>query len=443
MTKSFIESTTIQARPLSRTVVPTPMSRRRSLLLLWGTMACYVRSFAVLRIAGGTQKVWPFSSLAPNYSTALFLAVHTQRTVLRNGNAFRALYSTTASSDSSSSERKRVIFLGTPEVAADSLKTIHAASLQPDSIFEVTAVVTQPAKRRKRNKKPEPSPVGKLAEELDIPLILTPEKANDSAFLDELTLQKPDVCITAAYGQYLPKRFLATPLCGTVNIHPSLLPRWRGASPVQRSLEAGDNPLGVTVLFTVSAMDAGPIIAQEEMVVDENDTATTVLPALFELGTQILLEKLPDVLNGKITMETAQPQDDDKAVAAAMIHSSEAELKVWQESAINCHNRVRGFSMWPQTYLWLQPGDRDPIKVKVSQTRVVHDLKLEPTSVVALGPDKASGLYVVCHDGSVLELLQVQPATRKSFPARDFQNGYPGETIRWVKPPPPPEDAKQ
>ena len=133
-------------------------------------------------------------------------------------------------------------------------------------------------------------------------------------------------------------------------------------------------------------------------------------------------------------METATPQDEDKAVAAAMIHSSEAELKVWQESALTCHNRLRGFSMWPQTYLWLQPSDRDPIKVKVSRTRVPEQ-KMEPTDVVQLGPDKTSGLYVVCHDGSVLELLQVQPATRKSFPARDFQNGYPGETIRWVKPP--------
>ena len=203
---------------------------------------------------------------------------------------------------------------------------------------------------------------------------------------------------------------------------------------MQRSLEAGDNPVGVTVLFTVSAMDAGPIIAQMEMMVGENDTATTVLPALFKLGTDLLLEKLPDVLNGKIALRTALPQDDDKAVAASMIHSSEAELKVWQESATTCHNRCRGFSMWPQTFLWLQPSDRDPIQVKVLKSRVVSQVQREPTNVVTLGPDKKSGLQVVCYDGSVLELLQVQPATRKPFPARDFQNGYPGETIRWVQP---------
>ena len=408
--------------------------------------ACYVRSFPSVAARIGRSRLGSHPCFLCSADAVIAITTSpsshhqpTRRPSWRRPSAVVALYST-ASSESSGSSKKRVIFLGTPEVAADSLKTIHEASLQPDSGFEVTAVITQPAKRRTRKqKKPEASAVGKAAEALEIPLILTPEKANDKAFLDELAALQPDVCITAAYGQYLPKRFLATPVCGTVNIHPSLLPRWRGASPVQRSLEAGDNPVGVTVLFTVSAMDAGPIIAQEKMTVHANDTATTVLPALFELGTKLLLENLPDVLSGKITMETATAQDDAQAVPAAMIHSSEAELKVWQESAITCHNRLRGFSMWPQVFLWLQPGaDRDPVKVKVLQTRVVDDeASAEPTDVVELGPDKTSGLYVVCHDGSILELLRVQPATRKAFPARDFQNGYPGETIRWVPPPSP------
>jgi len=399
-------------------------------------MACYVRSFipVVHPRIGQPQRRALLFSLSASITSTTSSAHQAVQSWKRPAAAIGLLYSTTF--DDLSSEKKRVVFLGTPDVAADSLKAIHEASLQPDSNFEVTAVITQPAKKRNRKaKKPTPSEVGKAAEELEIPIILTPEKANDSSFLDQFSALEPDVCITAAYGQYLPKRFLATPRCGTVNIHPSLLPRWRGASPVQRSLEAGDNPVGVTVLFTVSAMDAGPIIAQEEMLVGANDTATTVLPALFELGTKLLLEKLPDILNGKITLETATPQNDENAVAAAMIHSSEAELKVWQESALTCHNRLRGFSMWPQTFLWLQPGDREPIKVKVLETRVVGDNVEQPTDVVKLGPDKTSGLYVVCYDGSVLELLQVQPATRKSFPARDFQNGYPGEVIRWVKPP--------
>jgi methionyl-tRNA formyltransferase len=338
-------------------------------------------------------------------------------------------------------KKKRIVFLGTPEVAAVSLQAIYEASLLSNSPYEIVGVVTQPPKRRKRKGQPEPSPVGKLSEELGIRL-LCPEKAKDVDFLDLLQTEiQPDLCITAAYGQYLPKRLLATPVLGTVNIHPSLLPRWRGASPVQRSLEQGDNPVGVSVLYTVSQMDAGPLIVQSSQQIDENDTATTVLPLLFDIGTKCLLEVLPDICSGRITFDTATPQDDNAAVAAAMIDTAEGEFKVWQESAHSCHNRLRGFSMWPQAFMYLQVGDREPIKVKVTETRVVvpgereTTAELQPTDVVQLGPTKQSGLYVTCFDGSILELVEVQPATRKAFRARDFQNGYPGETIRWVRTP--------
>jgi len=386
-------------------------------ILLWMNMARHVRSFTI-----GVK--W-----------ASFCRIHPSLLSFPNRQLCRSsvcLFSVVSQSDSSN--KQRVVFLGTPEVAATSLQSIYEASQQSDSPYQLVSVVTQPPKRRKRKGRLEPSPVGKIAEELDIP-VLCPEKAKDPDFLDQLELEvRPDLCITAAYGQYLPKRFLATPKHGTVNIHPSLLPRWRGASPVQRSLEAGDNPVGVTVLFTVSKMDAGPIIAQKEVVIDENDTATAVLPMLFQIGTELLLEAVPDILSGKITMETALPQHEDAAVSAAIIHSSEAELKVWEETARDCHNRLRGFSMWPGAFMYFKVGEREPMKVKVIKTRVVPETS-EPTDVVELGPNKKSGLYVVCHDGSILELLEVQPATRKAFPARDFKNGYPGETIRWVKTP--------
>lgn len=335
----------------------------------------------------------------------------------------------------STDEKKRIVFLGTPDVAASSLQSIYEASTQPQSNFEISAVVTQPPKRRKRKGKVEPSPVGKVAESLGL-AVLCPEKANEKAFLDHLSDEvRPDLCITAAYGQYLPKRFLATPVQGTVNIHPSLLPRWRGASPVQRSLEAGDNPLGVTVLYTVSKMDAGPIIAQEEKEFDENETSVTVLPSLFEIGTNLLLEKMPDILDGRITMDTATVQDEDQAISAPMINAAEAEFKVWQESARACHNRLRGFAMWPGAFMYFRIGDRpDVMKVKITEARAVPGTA-EPTHEVKLGPTKKSGLYVVCCDGSILELMRVQPATRKAFPARDFQNGYPTETIYWVHTP--------
>ena len=254
---------------------------------------------------------------------------------------------------------------------------------------------------------------------------------------------KPDLCITAAYGQYLPKRFLATPTYGTVNIHPSLLPRWRGASPVQRSLEAGDQPLGVSVLFTVSKMDAGPIVAQKEEHVDEHDTATTLLPHLFSIGTQCLLEAMPGLLSGEITMETATQQDESAAVNADMIAPSEAELRVWEMSARECHNRLRGFSMWPGVFIYVQISDEEsstaigePFKLKLLETRVLPDIQEDATDVMAMGPNKKDGLRLVCGDGSVLEVLRCQPAGKKGMDAKSFMNGYPKKTVRWVKPEP-------
>jgi methionyl-tRNA formyltransferase len=331
-------------------------------------------------------------------------------------------------------DKKRIVFLGTPEVAADSLRAIYEDSRRQESAYNVVTVITQPPKRRKRKGKEIPSPVGLVAEELGIP-VLCPEKAKDPDFLDDLeTNVRPDLCITAAYGQYLPKRFLALPTFGTVNIHPSLLPRWRGASPVQRSLEAGDNPVGVSVLFTVAKMDAGPIICQETRAIDENEQATTVLPFLFDIGTKCLINVIPDILNGSITMEKATPQDESLVTEAGMIDASEAELKVWEESAHVCHNRVRGFSMWPGTFVYMQLDDEEPMKVKITETRVL-DETMDPTTVIDIGPSKTDGLRLVCGDGSVLEILRLQPVTRKEMDAKSFVNGLQGRTARWIKSP--------
>ena len=261
-------------------------------------------------------------------------------------------------------------------------------------------------------------------------------QAKDPAFLEDLESNvRPDLCITAAYGQYLPKRFLETTSFGTVNIHPSLLPRWRGASPVQRSLEAGDDPVGVTVLFTVSKMDAGPIVSQKEETIDENDTATKVLPHLFEIGTELLLEAMPDLLSGKINMETATIQDEEAVVQASMISPSEAEFKPWEESAKTLHNRLRGFSMWPGAFLYLRVGeDAEPTKFKILETRVLKDTT-EPTDTIKPGPTKKSGLRLVCFDGSILEINRLQPATRKPMDALSFVNGLQGKTVSYAKSP--------
>jgi folate-dependent phosphoribosylglycinamide formyltransferase PurN len=168
-----------------------------------------------------------------------------------------------------SDSRKKIVFLGTPEVAARSLKRLIEASRADDSTFDLTAVVSNPPAKSGRKKQLQPSPVQALAEEEGIP-VLTPtgllKKYEDSAeFLEKMREMAPDLCITAAYGQFLPKSFLCIPKHGTLNIHPSLLPKFRGASPVPRALEEGVAVTGVSVLFTVFEMDAGPIAAQTEV----------------------------------------------------------------------------------------------------------------------------------------------------------------------------------
>jgi methionyl-tRNA formyltransferase len=155
---------------------------------------------------------------------------------------------------------------------------------------------------------------------------LSPEKAKDEDFLAALEAMAPDLCVTAAYGQYLPKRFLKIPRCGTLNIHPSLLPRWRGASPVQRSLEAGDRETGVSVLWTVSKMDAGNMAAQRRRGLDGHEKATELLDELFGLGTNELIGLLPKVWSGECTPETSTRQADEGVVAADKITVHEAQV---------------------------------------------------------------------------------------------------------------------
>lgn len=161
------------------------------------------------------------------------------------------------------SSRKKVVFLGTPEVAASSLELLLQASRQgKGGGFDIVRAVSNPPARVGRKKVLQPCLVQALAESEGVP-VMTPTSAKDESFLEELEELGPDLCITAAYGQFLPRRFLEIPKFGTLNVHPSLLPRYRGASPVQRCLEAGEPETGVTVAFTVLKMDAGPIVRQK------------------------------------------------------------------------------------------------------------------------------------------------------------------------------------
>ena len=355
---------------------------------------------------------------------------------------------------------KRVVFLGTPDVAAESLQILHNAA-KDGTLFELVAVVSQPPAPAGRNKKLTNSPVHDLAVRLQIPLH-TPENAKDDAFLTMLEALQPDLCITAAYGNFLPKRFLDIPKLGTLNIHPSLLPKYRGAAPVQRCLENGDQLSGVTVAETILKMDAGPILHQVKVPVVRNVKAPEFLSEMFYYGTKGLLDVLPSYFAGTATKV---PQDNLEACPADKLSVAEARVDFAEAGATRVHNKVRAFAGWPGTWTMISIGGAAAERVKIITTvvlpsgtpageeeggagaglpdnrRVMSLIKVRRRDVLDEQDEgdeesKIEVLRVVCGDGSLLGVLELQPPGKKVMAAKAFVNGLRGATLLWDSPPP-------
>ena len=334
--------------------------------------------------------------------------------------------------------KKKVVFLGTPDVAAMVLKDLIDYSRKDDSCdWVVSAVVTQPGRPKGRRNKgvPQPSPVQLAAEEYGVPeeMIFCPAKASEGEFIRSMKEIGPDLCITAAYGNYLPTSFLSIPKNGTLNIHPSLLPLYRGAAPVQRSLEDGVKKTGVSVLFTVKEMDAGPIVVQTEYDVPDNMQAPELLSVLFKLGTESLVESLPMVWDGTIV---PREQDHSKATHAAKLERAQGELDFQHLSARACHNKVRAFAGWPGTYhsfTFVKDGVEEAMEVKVLETRVredsVTDAEKDALSKSMVLYNGRDAMMVMCGDGSILEILKLQSPGKKPVAASAFNNGLTGKIL--------------
>ena len=343
--------------------------------------------------------------------------------------------------------KQRVVFLGTPDVAAMSLEKIVSASKAAplNDLFEVVAVVSQPPAPAGRKKKLTPSSVQLAAEKLEIPIMI-PEKAKDEDFLSALEDMKPDLCITAAYGQWLPKRFLAIPRRGTLNIHPSLLPLFRGAAPVQRCLERGDDMTGVSVAETVLKMDSGPIVRQVTRELSGDEKADDLLQELFVKGTDELLDALPAFFNEDDPI-VLSPQDDAKACPADKITVEEAKIDFKSTSATTIHNKCRGFAGWPGIWSNFQVGDEEEAqRIKIITTKVLSEPGATPpsqeVSVTKYQATDESGnnkgkakdiLCVVCGDGSSLGILELQPPGKKVMDAKSFINGLQGKSLAWER----------
>ncbi|KAF5958406.1 hypothetical protein HYC85_005631 [Camellia sinensis] len=339
-----------------------------------------------------------------------------------------------SSSANSSTQKKQLVFLGSPQVSASVLDALFNASSAPGSLFEVAAIVTQPPSRRDRGRKVMPSPVAQHALDRSFPsdLIFTPERAGEETFLSNLKALQPELCITAAYGNILPNKFLKIPPLGTVNIHPSLLPLYRGAAPVQRALQDGVKETGVSLAFTVRALDAGPIIACERMEVDNQIKAPDLLAFLFSQGSKLLIHELPSIFDGSARVK-AQPQDDSQATLAPKISPEESWLSFDQE-AIVLHNKVRAFSGWPGTRARVVAvdsgsGQQNILELKIITTRVCSSDNVQGLEVDNVTFSKGA-LIFPCSRHTALEVLEVQLPGKKVVNAAAFWNGLRGQQLK-------------
>jgi len=292
----------------------------------------------------------------------------------------------------------RIVFMGTPEFSVKSLE----ACLE---LGEVVAVVTQPDKPRGRGQEVSFSPVKTLAVSKGI-AVLQPQKIRGTNFAEELRALKADIAVVTAYGKILPQDVLDSPRRGCVNVHASLLPRWRGAAPIQWAIAAGDEKTGVCLMQMDAGMDTGAIIDRLEIPILPTDTSATLHDRLAVLGGDALKRSLKRYVDGDIGA-TAQPSDG--VVMARMIEKEDGRLD-WQKPAAELERRLRAFTPWPGAFCSSPFGVLKVAKARAGEGRGVPGTVLQAD---------ASGIEVACAQGSLV-LEMIQPEGKKAMPAKDF-----------------------
>lgn len=303
--------------------------------------------------------------------------------------------------------RVRVCFLGTPEFAVTSLK-----ALLEDEHFEVVGVVTQPDRPAGRKLQLTPSPVKTLALARGLKVLSPESHRQNELIVDAIRTWKAEVAVVVAFGQILTEDFMKIFNFGAVNVHGSILPRWRGAAPIQRAIEAGDKESGVTLQKMVKKLDAGDILGIRRVTLDENINAQELHDQLAFLGADLLRVELMDYVRGNLA---GVPQNEAEVTLAKKIDKLEAEIK-WKKSASEIHNKVRAFVMGPGTFTTWQGK-----KLKIHKTKVISlsTKTKEPGQIVDV---HESSFAIQCGEGH-LEILEVQPESRNRMSAQDFLKG--------------------
>jgi methionyl-tRNA formyltransferase len=301
----------------------------------------------------------------------------------------------------------RVVYFGTPAFAVPTLKHLIA------SRHVVCGVVTQPDKPRGRGQKVTPSPVKALAFEHGIP-VMQPSRLRDPEVAAAVAEWTPDIGVVAAYGKLIPPDLLRLPRFGMINVHPSLLPLYRGAAPVHRAVIDGTPVTGVTIMRVTDLLDAGEMFAKVRRPIGPDETSDVVERDLAELGAPLLLDVIDQLIAGTAT---AEPQDDMMSTYAPPLTKEEGLID-WSLPAVYLHNRIRGLYPWPHAYTHL-PGRR--VILMTSRVDEVASTML-PGTVEAISRD---AIHVAAGFGSRLAITELQPEGKRRMPVRDFLAGRP------------------
>ncbi len=296
--------------------------------------------------------------------------------------------------------RLRLVFMGTPDFAVSSLRALAEAG------HEILAVYSQPPRPAGRGHKERPTPVHAFAAEQGWE-VRTPKSLKSEAEQAAFAALKPDVAVVAAYGLILPMPILEAPRMGCLNVHASLLPRWRGAAPIQRAILAGDSESGVTIMQMDEGLDTGAMLCSESIAITRDTTASDLHDRLAELGGRLIVEALRDFHDGQLE---ATPQPDEGVTYAAKLNKAESLLD-WRRPAIELERQVRAFTPWPGAVFQLGKD-----RIKLLEAEVAQNAG--PAGVVL-----DDYLTVACGEGA-LRLLKLQRPGKGAMAARDFLNGF-------------------
>jgi len=299
----------------------------------------------------------------------------------------------------------KIVFMGTSSFAVPSLKSLI------ESPYQVVGIISQPDRPKGRGKKLSPPPVKKIAESHNLP-VFQPKSIKDIAAVDQVKCWEPDLIIVVSYGQIIPSGILDYPLYGCINVHASLLPKYRGAAPIQRALMAGEKATGITTMFMDEGLDTGDIIMQRPVSIDNMVNHGELETELAEIGAQLLMDTI-EALNKKNI--TRKKQDNQRATYAHMLTREEEGID-WREPAVAVHNKIRAMSPVPGAYFYA-----DGMRVKVYKSRVYEE---KGNGVISQVVDYTDDGFIVQTADGLVEILEVQKEGKKRMLSRDFLKGF-------------------